>query len=129
MICSNTAIISQVEKYISTKNNHTRKSDKEVSGKRNNNFNSDSADHVNHMPIAYAGPTQIVYEGSEVLLEGSCSLDHGKIVNRNILCLWSLDRVGSRNSKNNNSSSSSSNNDDYNNLQINLQSVEANPRT
>jgi hypothetical protein len=26
-------------------------------------------------PIAYAGPEQVVYEGSEVILEGSCNLD------------------------------------------------------
>jgi predicted acylesterase/phospholipase RssA len=86
-----------------------------ASGSRNNNdVNSDSADlHADLRPIAYAGPTQIVYEGSEVLLEGSSNLDHGKIVNRNISYSWSLDQVDS---------------DDSNNLQIKLQSVEANTR-
>lgn len=112
-----------MEKYISTKNTHTRKLDKDVSGKRTNNFNSDL--HVNHRLIAYTGPTQIVYEGSEVLLEGSCNLDHGKIVNRNILYSWSLDPVGSNSNSSSNGSSSS---DDHNKLQIKLQSVEANPR-
>ena len=39
-------------------------------------------------PIAYAGPEQVVYEGSEVILEGSCNLDTEKQPNPNILYKW-----------------------------------------
>jgi len=86
----------------------------EVPRKGNNDYNSISADSdVIHKPIANAGPTQIVYEGSEVLLEGSCNLDHGKITNQNISYSWTLDQNRS---------------DDSNNLQIKLQPVEANHR-
>ena len=40
-------------------------------------------------PIAYAGPEQVVYEGSEVILEGSCNLDTEKHnYNPNISYEW-----------------------------------------
>ncbi len=64
-------------------------------------------------PIAYAGPKQIVYEGSQILLEGSCNLDQGEISNQSISYSWNLDPAKS---------------DDRQNPQINLQSVDENPR-
>jgi hypothetical protein len=42
-------------------------------------------------PIAYAGPEQIVYEGSKVTLEGSCNLDSKNNPNSNISFTWVLD--------------------------------------
>lgn len=39
-------------------------------------------------PVAYAGPEQVVYEGSEVKLEGSCNLDTEKQSNPNISYEW-----------------------------------------
>ncbi|HKG30835.1 MAG TPA: hypothetical protein VKA91_06150 [Nitrososphaeraceae archaeon] len=42
-------------------------------------------------PIAYAGPEQIVYEGSKTTLEGSCNLDSKNNPNRNISFTWELD--------------------------------------
>ena len=44
--------------------------------------------------IAYAGPEQIVYEGSEVKLEGSCNKDRNdQKPNPNILYEWKLEKV------------------------------------
>jgi|SRR5215208_1258847 len=42
-------------------------------------------------PIAYAGPEQIVYEGSKITLEGSCNLDSKNNPNRHISFTWELD--------------------------------------
>ena len=42
-------------------------------------------------PMAYAGPEQIVYEGSKITLEGSCNLDSKNNPNRNISFTWELD--------------------------------------
>ena len=42
-------------------------------------------------PMAYAGPEQIVYEGSKITLDGSCNLDSKNNPNRNISFTWELD--------------------------------------
>jgi hypothetical protein len=51
-------------------------------------------------PIAYAGPKQIAYEGSQILLEGSCNLDQGEIANQSISYSWSLDSAKSDDKQN-----------------------------
>ncbi|MGH9984140.1 MAG: patatin-like phospholipase family protein [Nitrososphaeraceae archaeon] len=64
-------------------------------------------------PIAYAGPKQIVYEGSQILLEGSCNLDQEEKPNQSISYSWSLDPQKSDNKQN---------------LQISLRPAQENPR-
>jgi predicted acylesterase/phospholipase RssA len=41
-------------------------------------------------PIVYAGPEQVVHEGSDVKLDGSCNLDIGSEPNPDISYLWEL---------------------------------------
>jgi predicted acylesterase/phospholipase RssA len=45
----------------------------------------------NRKPLAYAGPEQIVYEGSKVTLEGSCKLYGERPLDSNVVFTWELD--------------------------------------
>ena len=46
-------------------------------GNQNRNETSSKGSSPKDKPTVYAGPEQIVYEGSEVMLDGSCNLDIG----------------------------------------------------
>jgi hypothetical protein len=63
-------------------------------GKRSDNKLPDSEDldkNKDRKPVAYAGPEQIVYEGSKVTLEGSYKLDGERPPDSNVLFMWELD--------------------------------------
>ena len=71
-----------------------KKEENEHSGQnqdRNKKGNSSEKSSSKVRPIAYAGPEQIVYEGSKVTLEGSCNLDSKNNLNSNISFTWVLD--------------------------------------
>lgn len=63
------------------------------SDNRNTRFsNSEDLDkNKNRKPVAYAGPEQIVYEGSKVTLEGSYKLDEERPPDGNVLFAWEQD--------------------------------------
>jgi NTE family protein len=81
---------------LGSRNNKNNDKSLEV-GKRSDNRNtrlSDSKDldkNKNRKPVAYAGPEQIVYEGSKVTLEGSYKLDGQRPPDSNVLFMWELD--------------------------------------
>jgi NTE family protein len=75
------------------RNNKSNDKATEVS-KRSDNRLSNSEDlgkNKNRKPVAYAGPEQIVYEGSKVTLEGSYKLNGQRPPNSNALFTWELD--------------------------------------
>jgi hypothetical protein len=73
-------------------NDRTPESSKESSNRNNKLSDSEDLDkNENRKPVAYAGPEQIVYEGSKITLEGSCNLDSEKHPNRDISYAWELD--------------------------------------
>jgi predicted acylesterase/phospholipase RssA len=59
-------------------------------GNQNRNETSSKTSLPKDKPIAYAGPEQIVYEGSEVKLDGRCNLDIGSEPNPAISYIWEL---------------------------------------
>jgi NTE family protein len=81
---------------LGSRNNKSSDKTLEV-GKRSDNRNtrlSDSKDldkNKNKKPVAYAGPEQIVYEGSKVTLDGSYKLDGQRPPDNNVLFMWKLD--------------------------------------
>ena len=73
-------------------NDRTPESSKESSNRNNRLSDSEDLDkNENRKPVAYAGPEQIVYEGSKITLEGSCNLDSEKHPNRDISYAWELE--------------------------------------
>ena len=75
------------------KRNDTTAEPEKRSSNRNNRL-SDSEDlnkNKYRKPVAYAGPEQIVYEGSKVTLEGSYKLDAERSHDSNVLFTWELD--------------------------------------
>ena len=58
---------------MSNKKEDNEHSDQNQDQNKKGNSSEKSSSKV--IPIAYAGPEQIVYEGSKVTLEGSCNLD------------------------------------------------------
>jgi NTE family protein len=74
------------------RNDRTEEPDKKSSNR--NNRLSDSEDlnkNKYRKPVAYAGPEQIVYEGSKVTLEGNYKLDAERPHDSNVLFMWELD--------------------------------------
>ena len=63
------------------------------SDNRNTGFSKfeDLDKNKNRKPVAYAGPEQIVYEGSKVTLEGSYKLDEERPPDGNVLFAWEQD--------------------------------------
>lgn len=73
-------------------NDRTPESSKESSNRNNRLSDSEDLDkNENRKPVAYAGPEQIVYEGSKITLEGSCNLDSEKYPNHDISYAWELE--------------------------------------
>jgi NTE family protein len=82
---------------LGSRNNKSNDKAPEAAAKRSDNRNtrlSNSGDldkNINGKPVAYAGPEQIVYEGSKVTLEGSYKLDGQRPPDSNVLFMWELD--------------------------------------
>jgi NTE family protein len=74
------------------RNDRTQEADRRSSNRDNRLSDSEELNKNKHRkPVAYAGPEQIVYEGSRVTLEGSFKLDGERPSDSNVLFMWELD--------------------------------------